>query len=146
MLRSELLYTVVTTNSTFIQPLIQKAEDVLIEGYSSKCDSALTRKTATNQYISCSSGGALPNCRQTWSHRDRSPTKLLGLEEWRRGLMFPRSLLNVCSSTPLLTRRTCLICTLLQSMDTWEVRLKTHTKYFVRVHQAEWTSMLIHSF
>lgn len=67
-------------------------------------------------------------CVFVWSHRDRTPTKLLGLEEWRRGLMFPRPLLNVWSSTPRQTRRTCWIWTLLQSTETRALRLKKNAR------------------
>lgn len=41
------------------------------------------------------------------SHRDRIPTKWAGLEECRSVRTLPSSLLNICSSTPLPTRRTC---------------------------------------
>lgn len=53
----------------------------------------------------------------TQTHRERSPTKLLGLDEWRRGLMLPRSALKVWSSTPRQTRRTCWIWTWLQGTE-----------------------------
>lgn len=53
----------------------------------------------------------------TPTHRERSPTKLLGLEEWRRGFTPPRSAWKVCSSTPRQTRRTCWIRTWLQGTE-----------------------------